>query len=1433
MPHAHWQWTMRRVTSVHTSDENRDCVKQEFRSSCGNTFRRIEMLPSTSGTTVRPLFLTTNSKDSPQAALRLIPAFLLVLILLSPMALHAQNNYVYVNNQDVANSISGFAVSSTGVLSPVPGSPYLTGGIGSTATCIGLDRITISAPQNLLFVSNSGDQTIGVFQIDPATGALTAAPGSPVPSGLTLDLCQGISLAATPDGAFLMASSNGQIQTFAIGAGGTLTPAATTANCCSPTIGMKISAHGQLLAVSNESSVSVYTINPDGSLTPSASSPFLRAGNGLVSGLDFSCAGDRLYGGEASFATNTITDGWSAAVDGTLTPLAGSPFLGAGTDGQIVLLSPDNSLLFTSDQFNNKINSSSIAADGSLKAIGSFGGVTSVHVPTGLATDASGSFLYAADENFGIAVFSINGTGGLKGLSNIPIDRAGEIQGLAAYPPRSCASADLTLAETASPTTVESGSNVTYKITVTNNGPDATSATIIDNLPSGTLFVSCASTGGGVCNNSPLLNPHTVTFASLASGEIETITIVAATSASLLNGSSLSNTASIGNKSAVDPDPTNNSATATIAITAQAGPSTLTVSPTAAPFGGLAILSATLQKKSNGGLISGKTVTFSLNGTTVGTALTNNAGQAFFTTSIAGIPLGTYPGAISASFAGDTLFTASSGSGSLAVNRAVLTVVAASVSKLYLDPNPPFTYSISGFLNGDTAAVVSGTTTCNTIIPTNASTPPGRYPIHCPVGTLTAANYTFATFDGTLVVNKPPLAVVIDNATRVYGDPDPAFSGTMTGLRGTDVITATYSSPATAASPVGTYAIFPNFIDPAGVLNNYNLIITNGTLTVTPAALSVTSDNISRVYGDPNPVFTGTVLGIKNSDNITATYTSIASAASAVGTYRIVANLIDLTHKLGNYTVTKTDGVLTITQAPLTVTAANASRLYGDPNPVFAGTIVGIKNGDAITATYSSPATVLSDVGTYPIVPALVDPALKLGNYAVTSLNGVLTINPAPLTFTVANTSRGYGNANAAFTGTFVGLKNGDVLTVTFTSADVTSSVGTYSIVPVVSGAKAIDYSIVVNGGVLTITPAPLSVSGPSGNRLYGDPNPPSSITGLKNNDNIVATVASPNATSVPGTYVTVPVLVDPTNKLGNYTVTLKNGSVTVNKAPLSVTANSFSRAFGSANPTLTGVITGIKNGENITATYSTTATQTSNVGTFPITPTVSFSPAGLSGNYNLTTAAGTLTISAVPLSITSNNQTVVLNGTIAASATYSGFVLGQGQANLAGTLSCASNGSTIGTHTLSCSGQSSTNYTISFVNSGVETVIYAPVGTCSNGGGHQILAPIATNGSTQFTKVATPTIPVQFRVCDAKGVSVSSAVISSFTLTSVNALPASTPAPQGGPFAFVGGTLLNGAGSAGWQFIMSTSNLAAGNTYAYTINLNDGTSIPFQFRLN
>lgn len=158
--------------------------------------------------------------------------------------------------------------------------------------------------------------------------------------------------------------------------------------------------------------------------------------------------------------------------------------------------------------------------------------------------------------------------------------------------------------------------------------------------------------------------------------------------------------------------------------------------------------------------------------------------------------------------------------------------------------------------------------------------------------------------------------------------------------------------------------------------------------------LVVTAINAGRFYGDPNPAFTGTITGLKSGDNITVVYTTVANTSSPVGDYTIVPTLVDPDNKLSGYNVIINNGKLTVTPAPLSIVADDVTRAVGQPNPAFTGTITGLKNGDDITATHDSPATIGSEAGTYPIVPTLKDASGNIANYVVSVSNGKLTVTP-------------------------------------------------------------------------------------------------------------------------------------------------------------------------------------------------------------------------------------------------------------------------------------------------------------------------------------------------------------------------------------------------------------------------------------------------------
>ncbi|HEU5248586.1 MAG TPA: IPT/TIG domain-containing protein, partial [Thermoanaerobaculia bacterium] len=126
--------------------------------------------------------------------------------------------------------------------------------------------------------------------------------------------------------------------------------------------------------------------------------------------------------------------------------------------------------------------------------------------------------------------------------------------------------ADLGVVKVDSPDPVASTTNVTYTVTITNNGPGtAVDMVMNDPLPTGTTFVSCSSSLGS-CSGPTVGTNGTVTASlpgNLGPGGVVTVTIVANVTAG--GGSVLSNTATASSSTA-DPSPGNNSDSETTTV---------------------------------------------------------------------------------------------------------------------------------------------------------------------------------------------------------------------------------------------------------------------------------------------------------------------------------------------------------------------------------------------------------------------------------------------------------------------------------------------------------------------------------------------------------------------------------------------------------------------------------------------------------------------------------------------------------------------------------------------------------------------------------------------------------------------------------------------------------------------------------------------------
>jgi hypothetical protein len=218
----------------------------------------------------------------------------------------------------------------------------------------------------------------------------------------------------------------------------------------------------------------------------------------------------------------------------------------------------------------------------------------------------------------------------------------------------------------------------------------------------------------------------------------------------------------------------------------------------------------------------------------------------------------------------------------------------------------------------------------------------------------------------------------------------------------------------------------------------------------------------------------------------------------------------------------------------------------------------------------------------------------------------------------------------------------------------------------------------------------------------------------------------------------------------------------------------------------------------------------------------------GTAFNGSCTNAAG-LTTNAAPLTVKRDATApllnpvvspnpVVLNGTATSAAGASDATSGLASA------SCdAPDASSVGSKTVACT--ATDNAGNSATGSGGYSVIYAAAGMCLGAAGHSILDPMSASGPNVVKQKST--VPAKFRVCDANGVSIGTpGVVSGFAAVSGTGVP--TPIESTTPHTAFRWSPLDQQ----WIFNISTKSLAAGQTYVFTIGLNDGSAIPFSLTL-
>ncbi|EJS3798484.1 two-partner secretion system adhesin CdrA [Pseudomonas aeruginosa] len=358
------------------------------------------------------------------------------------------------------------------------------------------------------------------------------------------------------------------------------------------------------------------------------------------------------------------------------------------------------------------------------------------------------------------------------------------------------------------------------------------------------------------------------------------------------------------------------------------------------------------------------------------------------------------------------------------------------------------------------------------------------------------------------------------------------------------------------------------------------------------------------------------------------------------------------------FKTTTTAGDILSRQQTATLTANDATRVYGDVNPTLTATMSGINAIDAYVnsqfndlyqATASTTATQASNVGQYAITGNANGSEYFSQRYQLVRQDGKLTVTPAQLIVSADAKTKVYGDADPTLTYQVSGLKNSD------TAAGVLSgnlgrvageNVGNYGILQGGLGLNTANYTLSYVGNDLRITPAQLNVIADAKTKVYGDADPSLTyqVSGLKNGDTAGAVLNGGGLVRVSGENVGNYAIQQ--GGLGlvsaNYDLNYQGNNLTITKALLNVIADAKTKVYGDADPSLTYQVSGLKNGDTAGAVLNgggLVRVSGENVGNYAI------QQGGLglvSANYDLNYQGNNLTITKALLNVIADGKTKV-----------------------------------------------------------------------------------------------------------------------------------------------------------------------------------------------